>query len=357
MLEHVEWLEPLVDRERNPELERYARRTNGVVAPYTRYLSACPWILHADLEFDIGCAHLEELPDLVYMVVSRDNSCRFCFGAQRVFLRALGMSEERIARLEQEMLVADLSERDLAALSYARRLSRSQPIVAPGEIDALRRVGFSEDEIAEFSGHVALHLFFNRISTFAALPPSRMEEMPDLWWMRLLRPLIRPYFLRMRSEGETVALAPDARTGPYARTVNALDGLPMAGAWRTAIDAAMGATALSPRAAPLAFAVVARALGCEASEQEAVGLLEARGMSRARAHSVLDTLSGEGIDELDHAVAIFARETVWYVPARIQRRCRALAEKLSREQLLELIGITSIANSVCRVGAIAQPDV
>ena len=325
-----------------------------------RFWTGSEWMSDAVVRLSVQLnTHVHVDPDLVDqtgLIVSQDNSCRFCFGAQRVFLRALGMREERISRLEQDMLVGDWSEQEIAAMNYARRLSRSQPLASEGDLETLRAVGFSEREIIELSGHVATHLFFNRISTFAALPPRALERMPDAWWMRLFQPVVKPFFSRMRKSAAPVTLTDAERVGPFSSSINALDGLPMASTWRLVVDRALAANELSPHAGPLAFAVVARALGCEASEREAVGLLEERGMAADQAQSLLATLSGEGVSEIDHIVATFARETVWYLPARIQRRVQAIREKLSREQLLELIGIVSLANSVCRLGVIARSE-
>ena len=47
----------------------------------------------------------------------------------------------------------------------------------------------------------------------------------------------------------------------------------------------------------------------------------------------------------------FARETIWYEPAPLQRRARVLRDRLSGPQLLEAIGVASLANGLCRMGA------
>ena len=88
-----------------------------------------------------------DLADEVGLVVSQDNSCRYCFGAQRAFLRILGMKEARITRLEQDLLTGDFTPQDRAALEFARRLSRSSPLVSQVDIEALRRGGFSDAEV------------------------------------------------------------------------------------------------------------------------------------------------------------------------------------------------------------------
>jgi hypothetical protein len=48
----------------------------------------------------------------------------------------------------------------------------------------------------------------------------------------------------------------------------------------------------------------------------------------------------------------FARETIWYEPASLQRRARAVRDQLTPTQFLEAIGVVSLANGLCRLGAI-----
>ena len=48
----------------------------------------------------------------------------------------------------------------------------------------------------------------------------------------------------------------------------------------------------------------------------------------------------------------FARETIWYRPAEIQRRARTLLDKLDAAQFVELIGTVSLANAVSRLAIV-----
>jgi alkylhydroperoxidase family enzyme len=118
-------------------------------------------------------------------------------------------------------------------------------------------------------------------------------------------------------------------------------------AWESAI--------LSKRAKALVFAVVARALGCKHSESEAARLAAEQGIDAGRLEEILSHLTSPELDPIEAAVVPFARETVWYQPAAIQRRGRELREQLTREQLLELIGVAALANGAARLGFLANP--
>ena len=130
------------------------------------------------------------LCDLIALVVSQDNSCRYCFGAQRAVMRMLGYREAYIARLERSFHVADLSDAERAGLDFARRISRADPRPSRAEVERLARAGFSPPAIAELAYVAAATVFANRAATLLALPPEPFETMVDRPLVRLMRPLM-----------------------------------------------------------------------------------------------------------------------------------------------------------------------
>jgi hypothetical protein len=50
----------------------------------------------------------------------------------------------------------------------------------------------------------------------------------------------------------------------------------------------------------------------------------------------------------------FARETVWYRAAPIQRRAREVRDRIGVTAFVDLIGIASLANGLCRLGGIVD---
>jgi alkylhydroperoxidase family enzyme len=106
---------------------------------------------------------------------------------------------------------------------------------------------------------------------------------------------------------------------------------------------------LSVRLKALVFGVVARGIACPAAERESVRLLVADGMSPDQVDHTLAHLSGAGLDPGEESALALARESIWYQPAPLQRRARTTREHFTREQFVELIGITALANAVCRL--------
>jgi AhpD family alkylhydroperoxidase len=354
----IAWEACLLAPRRDPELERRLRKESGWVPGPLPYFFGCPWAQGAiaTISARLGThVYLEHhLADLVGLVVSQDNSCRYCYAAQRAILRMLGFPQQRISQLEQDFLTAELEPRERMALDFARRLSRSDPLPSEADKEPLRQAGFAEMEVKELAAVAGLHVFFNRVSTLPALPPQTFEELPDKWYVRLLRPLLVHRVTSMQKRGTAETLSNEQKVGPFSYVVLGLDGLPVAGELRGILDAMWRSPILHPRSKALVFAVVARAIGCPKSEQESVRLLLAEGLHRSDVDEILAHLACPKLDRTDALIAPFARETVWCEPARIQRSARKFRDTLSHEQLLELIAVASLANAVCRLGIVVD---
>jgi alkylhydroperoxidase family enzyme len=180
-----------------------------------------------------------------------------------------------------------------------------------------------------------------------------MESLPDRWLVRLVRPLLAFSLRRVRRRARPEPLAPGEADGPFAPVVSAFDGLPLARALRRTFDGLWSEGALSTRCKALVFAVVGRALGCPLSEEEAKRILVEGGLAPEEIRPILDHLAAPSLDAVESRVVPFARETVWYQPAHIQQRARALLEDLSRERFVELVATAALANATCRVGFLA----
>ena len=107
-----------------------------------------------------------------------------------------------------------------------------------------------------------------------------------------------------------------------------------------------------PRTISVLLAVVARALGSLRCEQEARELLLEQGFANDDIEQLLTHLSSPALSEIEQALVPLARETVWYQPAQIQRRCAELQSQMSNEQFLDFLGAVSLLNSLCRLEVI-----
>ena len=123
------YLTPAVTGRSNP-----TRRKMGMPVPSIRYFTSVPWLARAliDLHPEYGLLmHLDQhTADVLTLVVSQENSCRFCYAAQRALLWAQGMSEARIQRVEHNLNRADLVPRTVAAIAFGRSQYRLIPMSA-----------------------------------------------------------------------------------------------------------------------------------------------------------------------------------------------------------------------------------
>jgi uncharacterized peroxidase-related enzyme len=361
LMREIEWGECLLEPRRDAEIEQRLRRRFGRVSPGVAYFADCPWLseslagLNAQMMTSVCLDH--DLIEMASVVVSHDNACRYCYATTRALLRFLGHSEERIRGLERDLLTAEFAPRERAAFDYARRLSRANPLPTPADAARLREVGFNDLEIVELAGNVALVLFHNRLATLAALPPQRFEALPDRWWALLLRPIAAIYARRIRRHAPVTPLRAEQREGPFAPVVRALDGLPLAGELHSFLDVLWRSQALPVRTKALVFGVVARGLGCAASEGEATRLAVAAGLAPDDVAEALAHLTSPALDPIEAAALPFARETIWYQPANIQRRSRDMRDSLPRAAYVELLVTASAANMVCRLcpAIVARP--
>jgi AhpD family alkylhydroperoxidase len=355
VLERLTWDSCLIEPRPDRELEAYSRRKAGMTIPSVRYFAPVPWVARAviDMHAEFGLLmNIDQLlADLLVLIVSQENSCRFCYAAQRAMLWAQGMSETRIQRIEQEFSGTALAPKVSAAVAFARNQSRIGPAGAAQARAGLRAAGVSDGEMKEIAFVVANTDFLNRLHTMLAIPSRSMERMPEQWHMRLLRPLIKRVMQKHRSRGKATPLPPV--TGlPHARLVSAYAGSPIGAALARLMEGMWASPHLTRRCKLLIFAVIARGLGCEPCASELGGALQRETSDAAALETALTHLESPGLDDGERVLLPFARETIWYEPTALQRRTRALREHLSTEQLIEAIGVAALANGLCRMNAV-----
>lgn len=349
----VPWDDCLLEPRRDPQLERFARRRMGVVPPAIAYLASRPWVARALVAWNVENGVLEHLDlglsGLISMTVSQESACRYCYATVRMLLRIRGLSERRVAALERRLSADELDPRTLAAVRYARALSRAAPLPDGEERERLLAAGFTREEHRELAFVVAYTVLANRLHTLPALPVRATERDASGWRPALLRPVMLPMvWLNRRSDPPHEAAAP--QEGAYAPLMHCFAGSPIAALIAAVVSDMSASTVLPPRVKALIFAVVAHALDCEISAVEARAMLPP-GSSPDELDQALAHLGGPGVNPLEGDVARFARETIRYTPLDVQRRARELQATLSAEQFVEVVGLASMANALCRLAA------
>jgi AhpD family alkylhydroperoxidase len=360
LIQELPWEDCLVEGHPAPALIKEYKKAYGNPIPGLDYFSSCDWLARSLLTINTNdglLVHTDfDFFELLWLAVSQENSCRFCYAAHRAFLQIIGYSNSRIQRLEEEYFTTELAPKQKLALDFARRVSRSSPCVRPEDKQPLLEAGFEEAAVDELIFLTGLIIFANRFSTLLALPVRPVEEFFDGWLIRLGRPIFEKFLKSKRRYGKPQALAPGQRDGPYSALVRGLDGLPVAGPLRALIDQAWASTIVPARTRALIFAVVARAIDCQAAEQEARRLLADLDFGGEQVDEVLEHLSSPALDSAESVIVPFARETIRYQAQDIQRKARVLRDAIGEEQFIEVIGLASLANMVCRMAAVRKPD-
>ena len=356
VLAAVEWESCLIEPRTDRALEGYARRRMGLPHLTVRYFAAVPWVARTvvDLhpEFGLLLRLDQHTADLIGLVVSQENSCRFCYAIVRSTLWLQGMDAERIRRVEQDFSRADLGPRTQAAIAYARAQSRSGPAGAKAAWQTLREAGIDTLEAKEIAFTVAVTDFSNRTHTMVAAPYLPAERMPVHPVMRLFRPVLDRVMSRHRSRGRPSASPPIDPALPYSGLVAAFAGSPIAGALQRTLGEMWASPLLSRRCKLLMFAVVSRGLPCEVCELEITRALQREGLVADMVERILGRLDAPELDATERLLLPLARETLWYEPAVLQRRVRALRDALTPPQLIEAIGVAALANALCRMTAV-----
>jgi AhpD family alkylhydroperoxidase len=350
----VSWDQCLLEAAPDRLAEEALRRETGSAPGWIRYFLSCPWLARAAIRLGIDNKLLVHLDfptvDLIGLVVSRENACRYCYAVTRMALRVLGMSEERMQQLEQRLASGELEPKAAAAVRFGRRMTRSTPLVTPEDLEPLRAAGFSDAAIREMAFTVACIAFFNRLSTIPALPPHSWEQLADRWFMRLFRPLYARTVRGWRMRGQPTSFSRPP-TGPFAGMLLQFEGSPIGPVLASTLEDLWASPILTRRSKALMFAVIGRGLGCRSSKDEIAGMLQAEGLSQDDAEQILAHLGGPGMGAEESALLAFARDTIWYEPIQIQRRARELCVLLSPEQFVEALGVVALANSLCRLRA------
>jgi AhpD family alkylhydroperoxidase len=360
LLADVEWDACVLEPRRDRELEAYVRHGLGTVPSSVVYFTPVPWIVRSMSElsgFATPAMHMDPvLADLIGLVVSQDNSCRYCYGIQRMLMRVHGLPDSRIREIEQNLLEAEIDPRAKAALDYARRLSRASPPVSAADVQELRSAGWSPAAIRELSYLAVYNLYMNRLMTLAAIPYAPAERLASSRVIRFTAPLMRLMLRRQhrRMRAKVTPLPADRPPGRWEYLIRALEDLSCARTLRETIDGALESRVLPARAKALIFAVVARGLDGALAAREASELLLETGLTSGQIDATLTHLGSPELDPLENAVVPFARGTIRGRPAQLQQRTRALVGTLTPEQLVEAVGVAALANVVGRLGIVTE---
>lgn len=334
----------------SPELGAELKRLTGGRPRWLSRLSPVPWVARSlALLSTKAIVHADRsLCEQIALIVSRENSCRYCYGVQRALFKIIGQRERDIDALERSFDLGELKANHRVVLEMARKLARAESRPSPGELQALADKE-GQEALAEIVFVVAGVGYSNRVATFLLLPPeTQVEQLGRRSW-----PPVRWLAARRLMRRHAVAPLTDAGHGPCAPALELLVGLPCGSSLAEVVAEAFASPHLPTRTKLLMMAVVGRALGCAIADEETRRALVAEGVSAEERERIVDHLGERSVDPRESALLRFARDSIRYRYDAIQRTMEQLESMLSTEELVEAVGIASLANLVCRLTVLA----
>jgi len=99
-----------------------------------------------------------QLGEQIAIAVANFNRCEYCLAAHTALGKGAGLTTEIMG---QAQIGNSNDPKTQAALTFALKLVKERANVSPDDITALKKVGYSEENIAEILAHVALNIFTN----------------------------------------------------------------------------------------------------------------------------------------------------------------------------------------------------
>lgn len=133
----------------------------GMVPNLFRGLANSPAALRGYLSLSAALAEGElaqEDREVLYLAVSQNNECHYCVSAHTMLAKQAGLSEDETLAARQ--FQSSDSERD-ALLRFTRKVIASKGFVSDDDLAEVRDAGYSDGQIAESVGYIALATFSN----------------------------------------------------------------------------------------------------------------------------------------------------------------------------------------------------
>ncbi len=103
-----------------------------------------------------------KVKETIAVLVSKDNSCKYCVNAHSAALKSIGVSEEEIQAIKEDITVGDFDEKEQALIEFARKANKDPLAITDEEFQALKDAGASDAEIVEALGVMEVFTAFNK---------------------------------------------------------------------------------------------------------------------------------------------------------------------------------------------------
>ncbi|MBL0741093.1 carboxymuconolactone decarboxylase family protein [Chryseolinea lacunae] len=140
----------------------------GLVPNMMRTMGNSPALLEGYLTFSgaLGKGTLgAKTGELIALAVAESNSCDYCLSAHTFIGANLMKVDSKILDDARQAKSADA--KTTAALRFAKTLVEKRGLVNDADVAAVKQAGFTEGEVGELVGHVALNILTNYLNNTA----------------------------------------------------------------------------------------------------------------------------------------------------------------------------------------------
>jgi uncharacterized peroxidase-related enzyme len=158
------WINPVKQAEMK-EQEIYNELKHPVDV-FTRLLANSPELLKAFVHLQKAVKSVsfsDELREMVITFVSLRNGCEYCTKSHSLLLQEITGDTEILNKLDQYE-TADFSDEMKSILRYAEKLISKPVKVEKDDIEAIKQLGYSPQQIVELNQLVAYTSYTNQIS-------------------------------------------------------------------------------------------------------------------------------------------------------------------------------------------------
>ena len=110
--------------------------------------------------------------EMIVVATSAHNQCIYCVVAHGAILRIREKNPQLADQIASNYRKADITPRQKAMLDFALKVSKSSHEINNADIDEMRELGFSNDDIWDIGAISALFALSNRMANLTSMRPN-----------------------------------------------------------------------------------------------------------------------------------------------------------------------------------------